>query len=54
MNFTTAKIAVDKFINEIIKNKVEEAQIISCRDDYNIKASNHQITCLTNLLYNYF
>ena len=28
MNFTTAKIAVDKFINEIIKNKVEEAQII--------------------------
>ena len=27
MNFTTAKIAVDKFINEIIKNKVEEAQI---------------------------
>ena len=27
MNFTTAKIAVDKFINEVVKNKVEEAQI---------------------------
>ena len=28
MDFTTAKTAVDKFVNEINKNKVEEAQII--------------------------
>ena len=28
MNFTTAKIAVDKFVKEINKNKVEEAQVI--------------------------